>query len=161
MTHDFDPDHDRDAGLDLLATAEPGPDEGADADAASGADGATDAAPATGIVVQMKTLAPIASSPVIAADGTVYVGTTDGKLVALSSDFATVKWSATTNDTTSQPEPGSKMSPPGRGPKSATATMTNQPRTGSAAASRLLSPQTASRPTAQFATPEMSAPTEM
>ncbi|HUD38869.1 MAG TPA: ribosome biogenesis GTPase Der [Streptosporangiaceae bacterium] len=37
MTHDFDPDHDRDAGLDLLATAEPGPDEGADADAEPGA----------------------------------------------------------------------------------------------------------------------------
>ena len=42
---------------------------------------------------------PVASSPVIGGDGTIYVGTTDGKLVAVPGDGSTVAWSVTTNDT--------------------------------------------------------------
>lgn len=41
----------------------------------------------------------IASSPVIGGDGTIYVGTTEGKLVAVPNDGSAVAWSATTNDT--------------------------------------------------------------
>lgn len=46
-----------------------------------------------------RPLAGVASSPVIGGDGTIYVGTTDGKLVAVTGDGSAVKWSATTNDT--------------------------------------------------------------
>jgi outer membrane protein assembly factor BamB len=42
---------------------------------------------------------PMSSSPAIGADGTIYVGTTAGKLVAVTGDGKTTKWSATTNDT--------------------------------------------------------------
>lgn len=44
-------------------------------------------------------VAPMASSPAIGADGTIYVGTTTGKLVAVAADGSTTKWSAITNDT--------------------------------------------------------------
>jgi outer membrane protein assembly factor BamB len=44
-------------------------------------------------------LGPMASSPVIGADGTIYVGTLDGKLFAVSPHGASTKWSVTTNDT--------------------------------------------------------------
>ena len=60
---------------------------------------------------------------------------------------------AIANEITSQPEPGNRMSPPGRGPNKGTATATNHPRPGSAEASRLPRPQTASSPSRQFATP--------
>lgn len=42
---------------------------------------------------------PIASSPVIADDGTIYVGTTDGKLVAVPKDGSAIAWTASTHDT--------------------------------------------------------------
>jgi outer membrane protein assembly factor BamB len=42
---------------------------------------------------------PIASSPVIGGDGTIYVGTTDGKLVSVPKEGTAIKWSAATNDT--------------------------------------------------------------
>lgn len=50
-------------------------------------------------VVFSLPLGPIASSPAIGADGTIYVGTTDGKLAAVAGDGSKVKWRATTNDT--------------------------------------------------------------
>lgn len=46
-----------------------------------------------------RALAPIASSPALGSDGTIYVTTTDGKLVAVAADGSAVKWTATTNDT--------------------------------------------------------------
>lgn len=42
---------------------------------------------------------PMASSPVIGADGTIYVGTTAGELAAIAGDGTAVKWRAKTNDT--------------------------------------------------------------
>lgn len=42
---------------------------------------------------------PIASSPVIGGDGTIYVGTTEGKLASVMKDGSAVNWSVTTNDT--------------------------------------------------------------
>jgi outer membrane protein assembly factor BamB len=44
-------------------------------------------------------LGPIASSPVIGADGSIYVGTTDGKLHSVKGDGSSSNWSVTTNDT--------------------------------------------------------------
>jgi outer membrane protein assembly factor BamB len=44
-------------------------------------------------------IAPTASSPDIGADGTIYIGTLDGKLVAIASKGAATKWSVATNDT--------------------------------------------------------------
>ncbi|HVJ93734.1 MAG TPA: PQQ-binding-like beta-propeller repeat protein, partial [Labilithrix sp.] len=61
-----------------------------------------DAGPATypsPKVVFFLFVGPMVASPVIGADGTIYVGTTEGKLVAVSSDGSGVKWSASTNDT--------------------------------------------------------------
>lgn len=46
-----------------------------------------------------RALAPLASSPALGSDGTIYVTTTDGKLLALAADGSAVKWTATTNDT--------------------------------------------------------------
>lgn len=46
-----------------------------------------------------RVLAPISSSPAVAGDGTIYVGTAGGALVAVSADGSAVKWSATTGDT--------------------------------------------------------------
>ena len=64
-----------------------------------GADGG-DAGPAPNRAAWTRALAPIASSPVVGGDGTIYVGTSDGKLVAVAADGTATKWSATTNDTT-------------------------------------------------------------
>lgn len=50
-------------------------------------------------VAWKRPLAAIGSSPVVGSDGTIYVGTSDGKLVAVAADGAAVKWTATTNDT--------------------------------------------------------------
>jgi outer membrane protein assembly factor BamB len=75
-------------------TADAGGDAG---DADAGDDAA--AAPVPAHVVFQLAVAPMASSPVIGADGTIYVGTTDGKLVATLSDGSAVKWRATTGDT--------------------------------------------------------------
>jgi len=43
-------------------------------------------------------IGPMASSPVIGGDGTIYVGTLDGKLVAVAPRGTATKWSVTTND---------------------------------------------------------------
>jgi outer membrane protein assembly factor BamB len=70
------------------------------ADAAADADAGDDAGafvPAQQVF--RRSLAPISSSPAIGGDGTIYVGTADGKLVAVAPDGSAVKWSATTNDT--------------------------------------------------------------
>jgi outer membrane protein assembly factor BamB len=63
----------------------------------AGTDGGPNYPPA--LVVFKLAVGPIASSPVIGADGTIYVGTTDGKLVAVAGDGSAILWSATTNDT--------------------------------------------------------------
>ncbi|MBI5829141.1 MAG: PQQ-binding-like beta-propeller repeat protein, partial [Chloroflexi bacterium] len=57
------------------------------------------AGPRAARVAWKRPLAAIASSPVVGSDGTIYVGTSDGKLVAVAADGAAVKWTATTNDT--------------------------------------------------------------
>lgn len=44
-------------------------------------------------------LGPMASSPVIGKDGTIYIGTLDGNLVAVATKGTAKKWSVTTNDT--------------------------------------------------------------
>ncbi len=74
-------------------------DAGADADAGSGdaSDEAGTALPAPQLF--RLPLAAISSSPAIGGDGTIYVGTTDGKLVAVAADGSATKWTATTNDT--------------------------------------------------------------
>lgn len=50
-------------------------------------------------VVFARPIGPMASSPVIGPDGTIYVGTTAGKLAAVAKDGSAVRWSVTTNDT--------------------------------------------------------------
>ena len=94
-----------------VARFAPIPDGGADAgdpdagdpDAGDASAGAGDAEAGVGVpeahAVFKRTLAPISSSPAIGADGTIYIGTTDGKLVALAADGSSSKWTATTNDT--------------------------------------------------------------
>jgi outer membrane protein assembly factor BamB len=49
-------------------------------------------------VVFALTLGPMASSPAVAADGTIYVATLDGKLVAVTSDGKGTRWAAPTHD---------------------------------------------------------------
>ena len=46
-----------------------------------------------------RSLAPTSSSPSIGSDGTIYIGTADGKLVAVAGDGSATKWTAVTNDT--------------------------------------------------------------
>jgi outer membrane protein assembly factor BamB len=80
------------------------PDAGLDGGVEAGADAAVADAGAPSPFLPMRAifahaLAPIASSPAIGGDGTIYVATSDGKLVALSADGAAVAWTATTNDT--------------------------------------------------------------
>lgn len=58
-----------------------------------------EASPLPAKVVFSLHLGPVTSSPVIGGDGTIYVGATDGKLVAVAGDGSAVKWSAVTNDT--------------------------------------------------------------
>ena len=87
------------------AGADAGDDGGDDAGAAGDGGSATDGGDEAGVVVRparavfQTKLAPILSSPAIGADGTIYVSTTAGKLVAVAPDGSAVKWSATTNDT--------------------------------------------------------------
>lgn len=69
------------------------PDAGADG--GDGGDGGFPPARA----IWTHAVAPISSSPAIGGDGTIYVGTTGGKLVAVTADGSATKWSATTNDT--------------------------------------------------------------
>ena len=69
------------------------PDAGADG--GDGGDGGFPPARA----IWSRAVGPMASSPAIGSDGTIYVGTTAGKLVAVAADGSTTKWSATTNDT--------------------------------------------------------------
>jgi outer membrane protein assembly factor BamB len=76
-----------------------GLDGGDEAGAEAGADAGVPSAFLPMRAIFAHPLAPIASSPVIGGDGTIYVATSDGKLVALSADGASVKWTATTNDT--------------------------------------------------------------
>lgn len=72
-------------------------------DAGGGEAGAGDAGDDSGVLPAPRLfrlpLAAISSSPAIGGDGTIYVGTTDGKLVAIAADGSTTKWTATTNDT--------------------------------------------------------------
>jgi outer membrane protein assembly factor BamB len=63
------------------------------------ADAGPDAGPPTSVARSQVTIGPIASSPAVGGDQTVYVTTTDGKLVAIAPDGMSVKWQATTNDT--------------------------------------------------------------
>ena len=72
-------------------------DAGVDDAGDGGAEGGT--GPSAARVVWKRPLPAIASSPVIGGDGTIYVGTSDGKLVAVAADGSAVKWSAVTNDT--------------------------------------------------------------
>lgn len=72
-------------------------DAGVDDGGDGGAEGGT--GPSAARVVWKRPLPAITSSPVIGGDGTIYVGTSDGKLVAVAADGAAVKWTATTNDT--------------------------------------------------------------
>lgn len=71
-------------------------DAPADLDAGGDSSDAAVSFPAPKVVFKVV-VGPIASSPVIGADGTIYVGTTEGKLVAVS-NTGTISWSATTND---------------------------------------------------------------
>jgi outer membrane protein assembly factor BamB len=78
----------------------PPTDGGADDGGADAGDDAGDGGSVTPArAVFRRTLDPIASSPAIGGDGTIYVGTSTGKLVALFADGGSVKWTATTNDT--------------------------------------------------------------
>lgn len=70
------------------------PDAGADA----GDDGGDGGFPLNR-AIWSRPLAPTSSSPAIGADGTIYIGTADGKLVAVAGDGSATKWTATTNDT--------------------------------------------------------------
>ena len=67
------------------------------ADPDAGVDGGPSYPPAK--LVFKVSVGPVASSPVIGGDGTIYVGTTDGKLVAVARDGTGIAWTATTNDT--------------------------------------------------------------
>lgn len=73
-------------------------DAGAD-DAGTDAGDAGDAGPPSVTVAFALSLGPMRSSPVIGPDGTIYVGTRDGHLVAVRGDGSATKWSVTTNDT--------------------------------------------------------------
>ncbi len=77
-------------GFLYAIAAEDGPDD-------PDADGGPSYPPAK--VVFRLAVGPVASSPVIGGDGTIYVGTTEGKLVAVPKAGSAIAWSATTNDT--------------------------------------------------------------
>jgi outer membrane protein assembly factor BamB len=78
------------------APVDAGAEGGAD-DAGDGGDGGPTFRPARAVF--KLPLGPIASSPAIGSDGTIYVTTTAGKLVAVAADGSAKKWDATTNDT--------------------------------------------------------------
>jgi outer membrane protein assembly factor BamB len=90
-------------GVDRLGEIADAGEADADADADAGApdDGGTEAGSALrpARAVFRLPLTAILSSPAIGGDGTIYVSTTAGKLVAVAADGSAVKWSATTNDT--------------------------------------------------------------
>jgi outer membrane protein assembly factor BamB len=71
----------------------------ADAGADGAVDGGADAGPPPVAPLAFRqALGPVASSPAIGGDGTIYVGTTDGKLAAVAGD-GSVRWTALTGDT--------------------------------------------------------------
>ena len=85
----------------LYGLAAPPPRDADAGDGGDGGDGDADAGdggvpPAR--VVFSRTLGPMRGSPVIGADGTIYVPTA-GQLVALAPRAASVRWSVPTNDT--------------------------------------------------------------
>jgi outer membrane protein assembly factor BamB len=82
-------------GVDRFGSADAGTDGGDD----GGADDAGDAGVRPARAVFKVALAPISSSPAIGGDGTIYVTTTAGKLVAVAADGSVAKWQVTTNDT--------------------------------------------------------------
>lgn len=82
-----------DGTLYAVARAPAPPDAGAD-----GGDAGDGGLPPARLVWS-RVIGPSSSSPAIGGDGTIYVGTTAGKLVAIAADGSTTKWSATTNDT--------------------------------------------------------------
>jgi outer membrane protein assembly factor BamB len=72
-------------------------DDGGDGGDASVDDGGSGFRPAR--AVWRLPLGPIASSPAIGGDGTIFVTTAAGKLVAVAADGSVAKWQVTTNDT--------------------------------------------------------------
>lgn len=76
-------------GVERAPTPDAGPD---------GGDGGDGGFPLNR-VIWSRPIAPISSSPAIGSDGTIFIGTTDGKLVAVAGDGSATKWTATTNDT--------------------------------------------------------------
>jgi outer membrane protein assembly factor BamB len=85
-------------GVDRFPTpVDAGSEAGADDAGDDGGDGGPAFRPARAVF--KLPLAPIASSPAIGGDGTIYVTTTAGKLVAVAADGSAKKWDATTNDT--------------------------------------------------------------
>ncbi len=69
-----------------LAQASPMVDGGPDAEV-------DDSGTAISRVISSKMIGDSGQSPAIGADGTIYIGTHDGKMNALSADLSTVKWS--------------------------------------------------------------------
>ena len=88
-------------GVERIPLSTPDAGDGGDE---GGADAGDDAGGDAGLrrarQVWRLPVGPIASSPALGSDGTIYVGTTDGKLVAVLADGSAVKWTAVTNDTT-------------------------------------------------------------
>jgi outer membrane protein assembly factor BamB len=87
-------------GVDRFASPDAGADggdAGDDGGDASTDDGGGGFRPARAVF--KLPLAPISSSPAIGGDGTIYVTTAAGKLVAVAADGSVAKWQVTTNDT--------------------------------------------------------------
>jgi outer membrane protein assembly factor BamB len=92
--------------IDSAGTAIVGSDDGIlyGLNVGDGSSGTVDAGPPGAAYAAAKlafayAVGPMASSPVIGADGTIYVGTLDGKLVAVAATHTATSWAATTNDT--------------------------------------------------------------
>lgn len=85
-------------GVDRFASSDAGADSGDGGDEAGASDeGGSPFRPARAVF--KLPLAPIASSPAIGGDGTIYVTTSAGKLVAVAADGSVAKWQVPTNDT--------------------------------------------------------------
>jgi outer membrane protein assembly factor BamB len=84
-------------GVDRFPGGAPG-DAGADGGDDGGDDGGSPW-PKPARAVFRLALGPISSSPAIGGDGTIYVTTNAGKLVAVAADGSAMKWDAVTNDT--------------------------------------------------------------
>lgn len=82
------------AARDVASDADAGEPDAAPSDAGLLDGGETTLAK----VVFSLAVGPIASSPVIGPDGTIYVGTTSGKLVAVFGNGSAVKWTVDTGD---------------------------------------------------------------